>query len=232
MVTNNTSRPPTNHARASSLLMAGVATAILTSACALPLDQRETIAPMLTGRMALPPQEARAVLIGLEWVDPASIRVLGEVTAPSGGRGEEVTAYVESGVALVNGERIVTPTSAFRVALRPADAHQIAERERLMAEMEGVSEVGRAIAAEAQVPHRAESAAGVERWEFQFDTPLGEAEVERLIRAHLGGEIPEQLEIAMILEDGKRTIRFTGTGTLPEADGERVNALLRDLQQR
>lgn len=216
--------------RARRVGLAALCVAVLAAACSLPLEHDRTFAHVLTGRIALPPAQARAALLGLGWVDAANATVLGEVMINLPGGKREVAAYVGSGEAIVNGRKIITPTSKFAIVLPRAEAGRIEAWERSLREMEGVLRVEREPVRE--TVRRPAYRAVLETFEFRFDTRLPEDEVEKRIQRHLDGVLPGQVKVTHTRgPDGTRSIRLTGSGTIPPEEAREIEAFLRETQR-
>lgn len=210
--------------------LAALCVAVLAAACSVPLEHDRTFAHVLSGRIALPPNEARAALARLGWVEPATATVLGEVFIDMPGGKREIAAYVGSGEALVNGRKIITPTSTFAIVLPRGGARRIERWERSLREMDGVLRVERE-AMRTTVREPAYKAV-LETFEFQFNARLGEAEVERRIQRHLDGVLPGQVKVTHTPgPDGTRSIRLTGSGTIPPEQARKIEAFLRETQR-
>jgi len=216
--------------RAGRVKLAALCVAMVAAACTLPLEHERTFAHVLTGRIALPPKEARAALLELGWVDPAKATVLGEVMVDLPGGRREAAAFVGSGEAIVNGRRVTTSTSSFAIVLPRAEASRVDAWERSLRAMEGVLRVEREPVRE--TVRTPAYQAVLESFEFQFDTRLPEAEVERRIQRHLDGVLPGQVKVTHTRgPDGTRSIRLTGSGTIPPEEARKIEAFLRETQR-
>lgn len=215
--------------RVRRLVLAGITGALFAGACALPVDQEQTVAYVLTGRIALPPAQAKRVLRDLAMGEPATSTILGEVMIRNRSGQEEVAAYVESGEATVDGVKIITPTSKFAIVLPAMHPRRAIEWERALAAGERVLGVDRQPVQE--TVRRPVYQFVLRSFEFRVNAALSEQEVEVLVQKHLDGLLPGQVRVThTTARDGKRAITLTGSGTLPAEEGERVDAFLREAQ--
>lgn len=204
---------------------------VLAAACSVPVAQEETLAYIISGRIAEPPATARTTLAGIPWVNPEHLTVLGEVTWKHPDGTETVEAYVESGEAVVDGRKIITPTSKFALVLPHSDARQAEARARVLSGVKGVISVVQEPVQE-RVRRPAIQAALV-AMELEFSAPVPESTVERRISEHLAGLSMSGVEVHFVTgRNGSRVIRLSGPGMISssESDARRINAFIKDVQ--
>jgi hypothetical protein len=181
-------------------LAAAMGLAMTLIACVSPVEHQVTLGYTMSGRIALPPAEARARLGGLDWVARNELEVLGVVTAMVGGR-EEVQAYVGSGRAVVNGVEMVTPTSRFVVSLASATREEVDRYRAGLAAMPGVDSV-RAEPIRQEVTEPLYRVA-LRSMSYEFPTDLAPEAVEAAVRRHLLGLGMESVRVRYITRDGQ-----------------------------
>ncbi|HET7583679.1 MAG TPA: hypothetical protein VFK13_02170 [Gemmatimonadaceae bacterium] len=207
------------------------ASAVLAAACTIPVATDETLAYVISGRIAEPPAAARATLATLPWVNPEQLTVLGEVTWKHPDGTETVEAYVESGEAVVDGRKIITPTSKFALVLPYSDAREVEARARMMS---GVKDVISAVPEPVQQKVRRPALkAALVAMELEFSTPLPDSAVERRIGEHLAGLRMSGVQVHYVTRrDGTRAIRLSGPGIVSGGadDARRIQSFIEDVQ--
>ncbi len=206
---------------------------LLAAACTLPVEQEQTLAYVLSGRIAQAPAEARRTLAALSWVNPSQLTALGEVTIRRPDGTESVEAYVESGEATINGKRVITPTSKFAIVLPPADKEQVQAWSHAAASVPGMISVASEPVQES-VKRPALQAALVSM-EFEFTPRVSEEQTEARIQKHLEGLNMIGVEVQHVtLPNGSRTLRLSGPGMISPGDkgARRIKVFLDEMQQR
>ncbi|HEX8454912.1 MAG TPA: hypothetical protein VF647_22735 [Longimicrobium sp.] len=208
--------------------LAGAMLLVLTLiACVSPVERQVTLGYTLTGRIALPPDQARVRLRQIPGVEPQGVEVLGIVTAMVGGR-EEVQAYVGSGRAIVNGKDIITPTSKFVFTLPNADPAEIKRHQAVLASMGGVDSL-RVDPIHEEVRQPAYRVV-LQSMSYQFDTDLPPEAVQSAVRRHLDGMGMEAVQVRYITRaDGPPSIELSVEGD-PARSADRVDAFLREVR--
>ncbi|HEX8210581.1 MAG TPA: hypothetical protein VF584_10430 [Longimicrobium sp.] len=194
--------------------------------CVSPVGRQVTLGYTLTGRIAFPPDQARARLREIPGVEPHAVEVLGIVTAVVGGR-EEVQAYVGSGRATVNGREIITPTSQFVFTLPDADRAAIERYRAILASMGEVDSL-RADPIRQKVTQRGYRVV-LQSMSHRFDTDLPPEAVESAVRRHLDGMGMEAVNVRYITRaDGPPAIELSIEGD-PAPSARRVEGFLREV---
>jgi hypothetical protein len=205
---------------------------VLVAACTVPITHDETVAYVVSGRIAQPPFDARPSLAALPWVDPARLSVLGEVMArlPSGE--DELQMLVGSGRATVNGRPVITATSQFAIVVPRGRPEEVEAWTRALRAMPRV--LSATAAPVEQKVRRPMLQAALVSMEMETEPKQDERVVEERIRSHLEGLQMSGIKVTHVTRpDGTRSIRLSGPGMAsgnPEA-GRRVNAFLRDVER-
>ena len=153
---------------------------LLIVACQSPLSHDVTLAHVITGSIAHPPAEARRALSALPWIDQGQLQVLGEVRVPGF---EEPQAFVASGEAVVNGQRVITASSRFIIAVGKETEEEIGRRTRSLEDLRGVTAVhAEAIRHEVREPAYRVVLQSVS---LSFEPEIEPDEVERRVEEHL-----------------------------------------------
>jgi hypothetical protein len=211
-------------------LAAAACVVLLLGAACLPVTDVRAVGFVLDGHIALPPTEATRVLRGVPGVEPGHVSALGEVTTVDRQGRRRVAAYVGSGVAVVDGQRVITPTSKFAVVVPHAGevaARALAEQLRALRAVDSV----RVRAITDTVRTRAYRVA-LASMKLQFDAPTDEATLRRHIAEHLAGLEMRGVSVRSVAAPGGgRRIELTvENADLSPEDERRLQAFLRSVQ--